>query len=310
MEYVMFLKRVFIYYIMSHAKNEGIICPNCGFHTSHNYCAECGQQTHLHQETFFALVVHFVAHYFHYDSKFWQTVKTLVTKPGRLTLAYWNKQRARYIPPISLYIFISTIYFIIAFLVNPAIPGFKVIEKTEPSIERKADEKTASQTTAPAHESNAAQNTLPQKSKFVQMFSDKAEVSNFIEKVKSSFSKFFFFMVPFLAFFLQLLFYKRKELLFVNHAVFSLHLHCIYFLVMLTQQLSMLTHVIVSGIYSVVTSIGLMIYAVMAFRNVYNISIGRGILYTIAVLVFYIFWIITIGLLSLYIYLQYFYHPH
>jgi hypothetical protein len=295
---------------MSHAENKTNVCPNCGFHTSHNYCAQCGQETHLHKETFLGLVMHFVAHYFHYDSKFWQTVKNLVTQPGTLTLAYWNKQRARYIPPISLYIFISTIYFIVAFLVNPAIPGFKVIEKTEPSIERKADDKTVSQTTTTAAATNASQKTVPPKSKFAQMFSDEKEVSNFMEKVKSYFSKFFFFMVPLLAFFLQLLFYKRKDLLFVNHAVFSLHLHCIYFLVMLTQQLTMLTNVVVSGIYSLLANIGLMIYAVIAFRNVYNISVGKSILYTIAVIVFYIFWILVIGLSSLFVYLEYFYHPH
>src|ERR1044072_8511954 len=100
---------------MSH-HNQEIICPNCGFKASHNYCAQCGQETHLHKDTFWGLVMHFIGHYFHYDSKFWKTVKALLTKPGKLTVAYWNKQRMRYIPPVSLYIFLSAVFFLILYL--------------------------------------------------------------------------------------------------------------------------------------------------------------------------------------------------
>lgn len=45
-------------------------CPNCGYSASGNYCANCGQQTQLHKDTFWGLIGHFAGHYFHYDSKF------------------------------------------------------------------------------------------------------------------------------------------------------------------------------------------------------------------------------------------------
>ena len=93
---------------------ESMICPNCGSVASDNYCAHCGQENHLHKETFWGLVAHFIGHYFHYDSKFWQTMKALWFSPGKLTLAYMNKKRMRYIPPVSLYIFISAVYFLLA----------------------------------------------------------------------------------------------------------------------------------------------------------------------------------------------------
>ena len=73
---------------MSYNKDKVIVCPNCGYEANYNYCAQCGQETHLHKDTFWGLVTHFVSHYFHYDSKLWTTVKTLVAKPGELTLAY------------------------------------------------------------------------------------------------------------------------------------------------------------------------------------------------------------------------------
>jgi predicted amidophosphoribosyltransferase len=46
------------------------LCPNCGYKANLNYCAQCGQATRLHKDTFWGLLVHFVSDYFHYDSKF------------------------------------------------------------------------------------------------------------------------------------------------------------------------------------------------------------------------------------------------
>jgi hypothetical protein len=96
---------------MSHHSSEPKNCPNCGYPAVDNYCAQCGQENHLHKDTFGALIMHFAGHYLHYDSKFWQTLNTLWFKPGLLTTAYWEEKRMRYIPPMSLYIFVSFIYF-------------------------------------------------------------------------------------------------------------------------------------------------------------------------------------------------------
>ncbi|HLO71107.1 MAG TPA: DUF3667 domain-containing protein [Flavipsychrobacter sp.] len=295
---------------MSHAGNKTNVCPNCGFHTSHNYCAECGQQTHLHKETFWGLVLHFAEHYFHYDSKFRQTLKTLIVQPGMLTVAYWNNQRARYISPISLYIFISTIYFIITFWVLPNTAPFQAIEENRVKAEQLAYASAGAENTANIPHPASQYATLSFKQKFKLMMRDGVAISDFMEKVKHYVSKVFFFTLPFLGFFLQLLFYRRKDLLFVDHAVFSLHLHCMYFVVMLTQQLAMLTYEVVANIYTGISTIGLIFYAALAFRNVYHVSLGRGILYVFIVMLVYILTILAIALLSLYVYLQYYYHPH
>lgn len=90
-----------------------IICPNCGYKANYNYCAKCGQATHIHQETLWAMITHFLAHYFHYDSKLWLTLKALITRPGKLTAAYRENIRQRYIPPISLYIVVSVFFFLL-----------------------------------------------------------------------------------------------------------------------------------------------------------------------------------------------------
>ncbi|RZL12202.1 MAG: DUF3667 domain-containing protein, partial [Pedobacter sp.] len=56
---------------------------------------------------------HSIAHYFHFDNKFFQTLKPLITKPGIVTLDYLAGKRARYINPVSMYIFVSIVYFIV-----------------------------------------------------------------------------------------------------------------------------------------------------------------------------------------------------
>ena len=95
-------------------KSKEIKCPNCDHIATGNYCSQCGQATHLHNDSFLGLVAHFISHYFHFENKFWVTLKTLIIHPGSLDIAYFKKQRERYIQPISLYIFISVAFFIVA----------------------------------------------------------------------------------------------------------------------------------------------------------------------------------------------------
>lgn len=90
-------------------------CLNCGFHVEEHYCSSCGQPNLELKESFWQFVSHSVAHYFHFDNKFFQTLVPLLTKPGQVTLDYLAGKRARYINPISMYIFVSIVYFLVVF---------------------------------------------------------------------------------------------------------------------------------------------------------------------------------------------------
>ena len=88
-------------------------CLNCGFHVDKHYCSDCGQPNIELKESFWAFIGHSIAHYFHFDSKFFQTLSPLLTRPGQVTLDYIAGRRARYINPVNLYIFVSIVYFLI-----------------------------------------------------------------------------------------------------------------------------------------------------------------------------------------------------
>ncbi|RYD80549.1 MAG: DUF3667 domain-containing protein [Sphingobacteriales bacterium] len=90
-------------------------CLNCGSHVETHYCSNCGQPNLELKESFWGFISHSIAHYFHFDNKFFQTLTPLLTKPGQVTLDYLAGKRARYINPVSMYIFVSIVYFLVAY---------------------------------------------------------------------------------------------------------------------------------------------------------------------------------------------------
>lgn len=91
-------------------------CLNCGFHVEEHYCSRCGQPNLELNENFWQFISHSIAHYFHFDNKFFQTLKPLIIRPGKVTLDYLAGKRARYINPVSMYIFVSIVYFLVVYV--------------------------------------------------------------------------------------------------------------------------------------------------------------------------------------------------
>lgn len=271
---------------MLHHPEIDKVCPNCGHHATLNYCAQCGQETHLHKETFWGLIMHFIGHYFHFDSKLWQTIRILVMRPGQLTIAYWNKQRARYISPISLYIFISTIYFVVSIMLMPATV------KNAREIISKSHEKSAIISGSKDTVSKAAiRDSVKHDANWVLVFNKNPEVVlEAAEKANHNTPKVFFFLVPFFALLLKLVFIKRKDLYFVDHAIFSLHFHSLGFIV---YVFSVIVNAIPGASFytvlsSLITQAIFYIYAVLAIEKVYDISTGRAMWYALVTGVLYV----------------------
>lgn len=86
-------------------------CLNCGTTVADKFCPNCGQENLELHENFFHLVLHSVGHYFHFESKFFNSIVPLLTKPGYLTKEYFAGKRASHLNPISMYISISILFF-------------------------------------------------------------------------------------------------------------------------------------------------------------------------------------------------------
>jgi len=95
-------------------RRKATICPNCEaiLNPDANFCSVCGQENHEPTHISIGhLLYETIEGIWHFDSKFWTTFKSIFTKPGQLSLDFLEGRRARYVPPIRLYIFVSAFFF-------------------------------------------------------------------------------------------------------------------------------------------------------------------------------------------------------
>jgi hypothetical protein len=91
-------------------------CPNCSELLWGQYCANCGQRARMRMITFWELVRDAGDLLASIDSRLWRTLGLLMFRPGRLTLDYLQGKRARFVPPVRLFIATSIVFFFIATL--------------------------------------------------------------------------------------------------------------------------------------------------------------------------------------------------
>lgn len=90
-------------------------CLNCGAEVQGRYCQRCGQENIVSQQSFWSLTKHFIYDIFHFDGKFFDTLKSLFAYPGRVPRNYIHGMRNRYLDPIRMYLFTSAFFFLIFF---------------------------------------------------------------------------------------------------------------------------------------------------------------------------------------------------
>lgn len=100
---------------MAHHLRKERNCLNCGAIVPERFCTRCGQENIPTKDSFGHVIRHFFEDFTHYDSKFFVTIKDLLFKPGFLTRQYLSGKRQSYLHPIRMYLFISFVYFLVAF---------------------------------------------------------------------------------------------------------------------------------------------------------------------------------------------------
>ena len=96
-------------------------CENCGTPLIGKYRSECGQRHH-------EVPIHHLGHFIgeatedltHADSRLWRTLLALLFRPGFLTREFLDGHRARYLPPVRLYLVLSVLVFLIVALTPQA----------------------------------------------------------------------------------------------------------------------------------------------------------------------------------------------
>jgi hypothetical protein len=98
-------------------------CLNCGTQLTDTFCPHCGQRAGDAHLSVRDLLHELAAEHFGLDTKVARTLVALVRHPGRLTLEFLAGRRARYLPPLRLYVSLSVLYFLFASLSNGLDPS-------------------------------------------------------------------------------------------------------------------------------------------------------------------------------------------
>lgn len=88
-------------------------CENCGHEFQGHFCPNCGQEVAEFNRPFGFVIYDFVGNFFAFDTRFFQTFKYLLFRPGFLTTEFFQGRRVRYSPPFRIFVFLSFILFIL-----------------------------------------------------------------------------------------------------------------------------------------------------------------------------------------------------
>ena len=188
---------------MSSHDAEKESCLNCGRPLVGAYCAQCGQQDIDRRQPFWKLVGDILHETFDFDSRVARTLAALLINPGFLTLEYCAGRRAKYSPPLRLYLFVSVLFFLSLTLQRGFLPD--IIVQETPAVSE------AASTANTADDPLGALEVYPELADAVR---DYAPVLIFL-------------LLPVFALLLKM-FYRHR--FYFEHLIYALHIHTILFI--------------------------------------------------------------------------------
>jgi hypothetical protein len=96
----------------THAEHTEPLCANCGATVNSHYCSSCGQKNEHPVHSLWHFISEATEDLTHADSRLWRTLGAVLFKPGFLTTEFLAGRRARYLPPIRLYLVVSVLFFL------------------------------------------------------------------------------------------------------------------------------------------------------------------------------------------------------
>lgn len=90
-------------------------CANCANPLTEQakYCGQCGQSVLSIEKPIKPVLAEMLHESLDIDGRMFLTLKTLLFKPGMLSLEYRNGKRAKYTPPFRMYLVISILFFLL-----------------------------------------------------------------------------------------------------------------------------------------------------------------------------------------------------
>ena len=184
-------------------------CANCGTNVAKNFCPHCGQEWALNL-TLGIFCRQFIQRAVGVDSRFGNSLRTLILSPGKMTLDYISGRQQAYTHPIKLYFAISLLFLFCLSKVR----GFDILlTKTGVSVT------TVKERIFQLH----SQTGLAWFDDYFSLETNRADVMGHTGAL-------LLLTIPLSAFLLRLVFQKRP---LVQHLVFSFHFHSAALLILM-----------------------------------------------------------------------------
>jgi len=253
-------------------------CPNCGEPLGGPFCGQCGQADTALDVPFRRIVGELLAELFNADSRAWRTARTLLLRPGLLTAEYNAGRRARYLPPLRVYMLSSLLFF---FVVATARVQLLEVQFTDEDAARVAAGAPGAAAENPdlraASESTTANDLRAEfYRRLARMARDPERLNQFWLRI---WAWTMFALLPVFALLMRL-FFRRATPWYVRHLVLSLHLHAFAFLIFMVPIL--VANLLPDDRQRATAAMGafgvIFLHGVLATRRVYGLSWGGTLL--------------------------------
>ncbi len=298
------------------------LCPNCSNILYGSFCFHCGQNQKELNRFFWSIVSETFEDIFSLDSRISLTLWHLLTKPGYISDQYTKGRRARYVPPLRLYIISSVIFALILSLLNmlgsqQAIePSIYVGGSDNPAVDlgKPGPDKTNEEISA-SIESEVTGLTIPWlspelNSKFRDIARQQARKamqiarenpSRFFDVILDTLPPLMFVLLPVFALLLKLIFLSSGRY-YTENLVLALHNHCFVYIAIILLQLfelitapELLSYIV--GWISLLLGIWIPIYLFVSIKIFYTQSLGATLIKSLflsvsyAILLFFMLWV-------------------
>lgn len=257
-------------------------CLNCGSLLTGKYCAHCGQKALPKRQPMGELLSNFIASFWSFESKFFKTVRYLMSKPGLLAADYCEGKRERYYHPARMYVFISFIFFLILTLL-PDQDDQNDVDYFERTPKMKSDSTMIDSDYTQVERYDSAQRALPpdERDNWLQRTLRHREIElnqkyqgrrdifakDFAQAFFDNFPKIFFFLLPVFALLLKLL-YIREDFFYSEHLVFSIYYYNFFFV---AGSLYILADLMPGGAWiTILIAIWIAIYLLFGMKRMYK----------------------------------------
>lgn len=259
---------------------ERATCPNCFTEISGPFCATCGQEQKELKKYIWTLTGDFFDDVFKLDSRASRSLFAIFFKPGFLTAEYFAGRRARYVPPVRLYLVISFLFFFILPLFMQMLPK----EMNQIVIAGEDGQPTENwRDELDENPGNVRLDWLTEEENKKLTKKLNTQLSKVLDQLQedpaSVFMEFMdllsaviFFLLPVFAILLKLT-YLGSGLYYSEHLLLSIHNHCFLFLALFTTSvLGFAEGTSIGPIADVIESaivIWIPIYIYLSMRRVY-----------------------------------------